>query len=352
MNADDIPRGPGFLRLTPSAAPAIEFQFQPVPAPSLEGLAVEVPTPEDLSEDDLLQRFHALKRSVSPRRKRAADEPTALTDEVVFDALGYCEGKLIPFSARFDVQMELAPVPAMPGFSEGLAGTPVGQSVELALTLPADYPVESLAGKPVRFLVDLKSAEAVDTLDDDAPALLEKLGRGDTLDAVMDSLREELEDEAADQLRLEGRELVFDALLARANPSVRSEVVDEEIRRCWQRLEGEALARKNFDADEQAEALAGWLADADTRTQAERRLRLAIVLGSIVQAQKLTLDAAQLESLLADAAEGAGLGLTAAQLHEGLRGSKPMTAQLYNVGLHLLAVEHVLKHAQIRYQGA
>jgi trigger factor len=222
--------------------------------------------------------------------------------------------------------------------------------VEVSLTLPLDYPAADLQGRPVRFLVDIKAAAEVSLLGDDSPELLTALGRGANLDAVMDSIRDELEDEAADLLQLEGRELVFDALLERARPEVPDDAVSEEIRRAWQRLEGEALARKNFDAQEQAEALEGWLTDPATRAQARRRLELAVVLGAIVKHEQLTLTDAQLEERLAEAA--ADFGLSASEVHQGLRSSAAATQQMFNVGLHLLAVEHVLERAQIRYAGA
>jgi trigger factor len=345
MSQKEILLGPKKNEFGPSLA--VDLSATRVEAPAFEGLSVTVPTPDDLTQDDLLERFRELKRQVSPRRTRRPNEAIDFGDDIVFDALGYSEGKLIPFSARFDVRMELAPLAALPGFSEGLQGAHVGESREIAVDLPENYPVEALRGKPVRFIVDVKSAEAVRELGDGDPDLIGLLKRGATLDEVMDSIAEELENEAAEVLQVEGREMVFDELIARTQATVAPSVVDEEIRLTWQRLEGAALAEKNFDAEEQREALNGWLADPETREQTERRLKLSMVLGAIAKKEKIFLDAAKLEEILQEASTD--FGLTAQQVSDGLRAPNGMNTQVYNVALHLATVQHVLQRTRITF---
>lgn len=319
-------------------------------APSLEGLEVRVPAPDDLTQDDLVRRFHELKRTHGKTRERAEGEQVAMGDDVRVDTLGYCEGKLIPFSARFGLWLELAPQAALPGFAEAISAGKVGDSLEIELTLPADYPVEALRSRAARFIVDLRAAREVTEPDDESPAFLAALKMGKTLDEVMDAIRDELEDELADQLTLSGQDLVLDTLVERAKVEVPQSLIDEEVRRRWGQLEGKALAERGFDAEEQTEALQAWLTDPLTRADVERRLKISLVLKAITERDKLQLTPEKLEYFAITSAEA--YGLSAAEVKKGLRESKELTAQMAQTAWHLLAVEHVMTLAKVRFEGA
>lgn len=320
-----------------------------VKAPSLEGLSVTVPAPEDLTQDDVLERFHALARAHAEVRPREEGEPVALGDDVQLDILGYANGHLIPFSVRVGHWMELAPQPMLPGFAEVLAEAEVGDSVEVGLLLPEDYPAEHLRGMPARFLVDIRAAREVRMPDTDSDALLRALGRGATHDAVVASIVDELEAELADLLWVDARDLVLDQVVARADVRLPPGLVEEEVRRRWNQTEGEALARKNFSLEEQQEALDGWLQHPDIRADAERRLKIALVLRAIAERDRLTLDPGKVVEVLEE--PSAAFGISPEQLHGSL--ADPATAaQLRDAAWHLLLVEHVMSHAQVRFEGA
>ena len=341
---------PYLLKMSPLADAKAPVDLPSVAAPSLDGLSVTVPKAADLTQDDLIRRFHELKREHGHNRDRAAKEAVQLGDDVQIDTLGYCDGKLIPFSARFGLWLELAPQEALPGFAEAIAGEAVGDSIEIDLTLPANYPVGWMRSKPARFIVDLRAAREVKEPDDEAPAFLKALKRGKTLDEVMNSIREELEDRLADTLTVEGENLVLDALAARAKVEVPAALVDEEIRRRWTTLEGKALITRGFDATEQREAMQTWLDDPITRADAERRLGIALVLRAVAENEKLELTPKKLEEMTVAAT--APFGLTAAQVAEGLRESPELTTQMAQTGWHLLAVEYVMSKATVKFEGA
>ncbi|HSP78027.1 MAG TPA: peptidylprolyl isomerase [Myxococcaceae bacterium] len=340
------------LKISPVASVmnAGPVELPPARAPSLAGLEVRVPRPEDLTQEDLIVRFHEKKRAVASVRERALGEPVALGDDVQLDTVGYAAGKLIPFSARFGVWMELAPIEALPGFAEGVAEGTVGGSVQLQLELPEDYPVESLRGQPVRFIVDIRAAREVTPPDDSSPELLKKLGMGSSLDEVMQNIREELEDELADQLWVQGRDMVLEEVARRAAPEVPRSLVDEEIRRRWAEAEGRAMVERDFDVEEQQEALQAWLTDPSTREEAERRLHLGLALKAVVEEAKLTLTPEKLEELLTGQVEP--FGLTRADVKQALGESQKTARHLHDLAWHLLAVEYVMSKAKVIFEGA
>lgn len=321
-----------------------------VAAPSLDNLAVKVPAADDLTQEDLLERFDEKARALAVKRDRKPGEPLAMGDDAQVDILGYVGGKLLPFSARFRFWMELAPLVALPGLAEGIAAGKVGESVQVSLTLPPGYPVEALRGKPVRFIVDLRAAREVKLPDTESKEFLARLGLGPDLEAVMDTLREELEQELADQLWAEAENLVLAELVARAKVQVPKALLEDEIRRRWAEVEGQALVEKGFDVEEQNEALKAWLDDPATRAECERRIAAGLVLRAIAERDKLALTPEKLEAIVAGYAKPFGFG--DADVQAALRESKEQTTRLHDLAWHLLAVEHVLKAAKVTFEGA
>jgi trigger factor len=334
-----LKRSPGVLALegdTPADLPRVE-------APSLEGLSATVPTPAPVTEADVLERFEALCREHAQRRERAHGEALALGDDVLLDVLGFAQGRLLPFSVRTDWWTELAPEPLLPGFFEGLVGMQVGLSAEVALVLPADYPVEPLRGVPARFLVDVKAAREVVLPEAESPELLAALGRGGTLQEVMRRLVEELDAERVEAAQREARNRVLDALAERTQVALPEQLIDEEIRRRWTEAEGTALARKDFSPEELQEALDGWLRDAATRLDAERRLKVALGLRAIAEREHLAPKREELEQWVDVLAETTGT--TREEVGRAMASDPSLTQRFQALVAHQVALEHVLARA-------
>src|SRR6218665_2491016 len=256
-----------------------------VVAPSLENLEVTVPHDLTVSQGELLLRFHELVRAHSPSRPRKNGEAVRMGDSVVLDTLGYAQGRLIPFSAR-----------------RGVEGTPVGGSKQVDVVLPESYPVEALRGTPATFLVDVVSAREVKVPKDaESDAFVRKLGRGDTLEALMEALASDIADERADDAWLEAQERVLDELILRTEVAITPELVDEEIRRNWNTGEAPLLVSKNFGPDEMQESLDGWMTDPGTRLETERRLRIAYALRAIIERDGVKLTPESLDEVLEEA---------------------------------------------------
>jgi trigger factor len=332
-----------------SAAPQRqELKLPKVKAPSLDNLQVTVPQDSDITREELLMRFHELVRANSPTRERAPGEPVQMGDTVVLDTLGYAQGRLIPFSAKSGLEMEMAPSDLLPGLPEGLVGTAVGGGQEVQVTLPDTYPVEHLRGVHATFLVDVVSAREVTVPDAESDAFVRKLGRGTTLEAVMESLADEIANERADDMWLEAQERVLDELVLRTEVPLTVEMVDEEIRQAWSATEARLLAQKDFAPDELQESLDGWLDDPTTRLEAERRLRIAFALRAIIERDHLQLTPDKMDEVLQEAVVPYGLSLEEAR--RAL--AHPATAEgVRNAALQVVAVRHVMGKAQVRFEG-
>jgi trigger factor len=325
-------------------------QLPQVEAPSLEGLSINVPAPEAFTEEDVRERFLELARPFATEQARSLDEEIAPGDEVLLNMAGYTNGRLIPFSVRTDAWVEAKAEPSLPGLYEALVGQTPNTGLVVDITLPDDYPVESLRGIPARFMLHIQAARVVTYPDLESPEFLQAFGRGATLDEATKSVVEQMTQEATEVLLAQARQLVLIEVARRTQVEIPSELVDEEIRRRWGATEGKAVAELEFTDEEQEESLNTWLADEPTRQEVELRLRIALALGAIVKRDGLVLTPGFVEKLLQD--EAASQGLSVHDVADGLRNSPEHQARIEQLGWHLLAVEHVMKKAKLRFEGA
>ena len=317
--------------------------------PALDDLVVTVPAPEPVTPDDVIRRFHDLKRQRAASRDRPEGEPLAMGDEVLLDTLGYAHGRLIPSSARVGLWMELAPQAALPGFAEGLVGKLVGLSAQVNLKLPANHPVATLRGTLASFLVDVRAARELTLPRDDDPAFLKALGLGANLDEVMEAVASAIADEREDEQQLEAQERVLDELAARTVVDLPEELVLEEVRRQWGETEGKILVQKSFSNEEQQEALEAWLASPDMVLEGARRLKVSLGLRALWEAEGWTVTDEEVIDVLDDLASSAGL--TRAQLKEALKQDKQTTRGALDRVMQVVAVQRVMARADVRYQG-
>ena len=124
-----------------------------VEAPSLEGLSVTLPAPQGFTAEQVQERFLELARPHATELYRYPTEQITWGDEVLLNLAGYTQGRLIPFSLRTEEWLPVRPDSLLPGLYEALVGRSPGEGLVVDLTLPAEYPVESLRGAPARFVV-------------------------------------------------------------------------------------------------------------------------------------------------------------------------------------------------------
>ena len=243
-------------------------------------LKVFVPLLAPVSHGELIVRLHQRLRALATTRDRAPGEPISLGDDLCLTLTAGCDGALIPFSTRFEWWVPALPLPELPGFIEGLLGERVGTTVKLTMPLPSTYVVEALRGRQARFVVELCSAREVTDLPESE---FRRLGLGSTLKHVMGALHLELEAERQAAQEHLARELTFDAVLAAAKLFIPKALIDDDLRRSWERVEGHLLRAHAFSQAELDESLNGWLTDGPTRVAAERRVALTLIFRSVAQ---------------------------------------------------------------------
>ncbi|MGQ0508921.1 MAG: hypothetical protein ACT4TC_26765 [Myxococcaceae bacterium] len=346
-----------FLRklvASPSSRILANATLPKIPAPSLEGLSFNLRPIEGPTPDAVFARYEELCLEHAPRRGREAGEVLFEGDEVLLDVAAFFDGELIPFSVKYGARLMLLPGEFLPGFCEALWGHMVGAHLSFRITLPSDFPVTVLAGKDVSYAVTVRAATELGEFDIDDEEFVKSLGRGESLDAVMQSLAEDLLQETIAQCRLELVDEAMKALISRSQISVPEQLIDVEIGSRWKKLEGAYLESIDATAGEREASLAIWLDEPNVREDAKLRLAAQQVASALAEAheKELRFGGAQVMSYADAVAKNAGL--TRAELKSALTDDDvpdttqmPVASQLVNQAIYFEVMDFVLSKAKL-----
>ena len=266
-----------------------------VPAPQIDDLVLERLTvdPEDSAIDEQI-------RQLASQTKRWEDAPkkhlAATGDLVVMDFEGEVGGKPFEGGKGEDMSVELGSGRLIPGFEDQLLGAKTGDTREVKVTFPADYPVENLKGSDATFAVSVKAVKtAGETKVDDE--LAKSLGLK-SLDQLQGLIRDQLAQELNGLTRTHMKRQLLDQLASRHDFAVPESMVEAEYQNILNQLRHEA----SHEADPKA-ALAEIENEAsDYRRIAERRVRLGLLLSEIGAANGVDVSDQEMRNLIAQAA--------------------------------------------------
>ena len=226
----------------------------------------------------------------------AAERAAAKGDRVVIDFTGKLNGEVFQGGQATDYPVVLGEGRMLPDFENGIAGLKAGESRTFDLTFPADYQVRELAGRQVSFDVTLKGVEAPQLPAVDAE-FAKSLGIEDGDVAKMRAeICSNLENELKKRTKARIKEQAMQALLD-ANPlEVPKVLIEQEsgsmAEAARQDLTNRGVDIKNMPVD------AAWFT-----TQAERRVKLGLIIAEVVQTHALHAKPEQVRALIDDQAQ-------------------------------------------------
>jgi trigger factor len=283
---------------TPGKDAEVKVSVEALPdvgTPSIDDLKLERLTvdADGGAVDAQLEQLAAQnKRWEDAAKKHAA----AKGDVVVVDFAGSVGGKPFEGGTGEDMQIELGSGRLIPGFEDQLVGAKAGDSREVKVTFPDDYPVENLKGKDATFAVTVKGVKtAGETKVDEEFA--KSLGLTD-LDQLRGLIRGQVEQELSGLTRTHMKRQLLDQLAARHDFVVPESMVEAE----YQNILGQLRHEASHEADPAA-ALAEIEAEADEyRKIAERRVRLGLLLSEIGNANGVEITEQEMNRLVMQAA--------------------------------------------------
>ena len=234
----------------------------------------------DINASDVDEMLENLRKQRTDYK--TVDRSAKDGDQVVIDFLGRLDGEEFEGGKAEKAPLVLGSNSMIPGFESQLEGVSAGDKKTIKVTFPDDYQAEHLAGKETEFDITVHEVK-----ESHLPELDEELVKSFGIeDGTVESLRADIQKNMERELkqRVDGqiKSQIMDGLIDLNPVDVPAALVSEEIKR----------QREQLMQQMPAESDSSFLSDEIFSEQAERRVRLGLVIGEIVQKQDIKADAA------------------------------------------------------------
>ncbi len=268
-----------------------EVKLGDLGAAEVERVSTEV---TDAAIDKTIDILRKQRRTFA---QRPAAEPARADDRVTIDFEGKVDG--VPFEGgKADgFQFIIGEGQMLEQFDAAVRGMKVGDSKTFALRFPADYRGKDVAGKEADFMVTVKKIEA-QHLPEVNEALAKSLGiAGGTVEALRADVRHNLEREVKFRVMARNKASVMEALVKTAELEVPNTLVSGEVERMIESARADLKKRGVKDADSAP------IPTELFQAQAERRVRLGLVVGELVRSNNLQARPDQLQAHIEEMAQ-------------------------------------------------
>ena len=239
----------------------------------------------------------AIDRTVEILRKqrrtfaqRPQSEGAQEGDRVTIDFEGKIDGEPFAGGKAEGFQFIIGEGQMLEQFDQSVRGMKVGESKTFPLQFPADYQGAEVAGKEADFMVTMKKAE-VQNLPVVDEAFAKSLGIAEgTVEGLRADVKKNLEREVKFRVQARNKAAVMDALVKTATLDVPKALVAGEVERLTQQARADLKQRGVKDAETApipAELFQG---------QAERRVRLGLIVSELVRTHNLQAKPEQLQA--------------------------------------------------------
>jgi trigger factor len=244
----------------------------------------------DVSDAAIDKTLDILRKQRRTFAQRALDAPAQDSDRATIDFEGKIDGETFAGGKAEDFQFLIGDGQMLKEFEEAVRGMKNGESKTFPLNFPADYHGKDVAGKQADFLVTVKKLESAH-LPEVNEALAKSLGIADaTVEGLRADIKKNLEREVKFRLLARNKNAVMDALVANAELDLPNSSVQAELDRMIEGARADLKQRGIKDADKAP------IPDDIFRPQAEKRVRLGLVVAELVRSNNLQVKPEQLKT--------------------------------------------------------
>ncbi|WP_425973675.1 trigger factor [Tepidimonas sp. HKU78] len=267
-----------------------EVKLGDLSAVELEKLEAEV---DEAAIERTLEILRKQRRTFTPR---AEGEAAQAGDRVTIDFEGKIDGEPFEGGKASDFRFVLGEGQMLKEFEDAVLGMKVGESKTFPLAFPADYHGKEVAGKTADFLVTVKGIEQQQLPEIDE-AFIRSLGIEEgTMEALRADIRRNLEREVRFRLQARNKTAALDALAAAAELDLPKSAIEAEIDRLVEGARNDLKQRGIKDADKAP------IPRELFQSQAERRVRLGLVVAELIKANDLRATPEQIDAHLRELA--------------------------------------------------
>jgi len=270
--------------------------------PDYKGITVKAPSTE-VGDAEVEQNLQSLRERFADY-KDIEDRPAAAGDLAVIDYRSTLDGQPLEealgrelgyLSGREGFWLKLDEQSFLPGFAAQLEGSSPGDSKEVTVTVPDDFPVADLHGKELVFAVTLNELkEAVlPELDDEFAA---KVTQGKSLEELRELARRQIEVEKARRID----DLKVNQIVEHFNGLVEFELPEELLRQETQ-SQADSLVERGVQSGMSEDEIAAQQEEivATAGMQARTNLKTNFILQEIARVEELQVSDQELVNHLA-----------------------------------------------------
>ncbi len=327
---------PSFVAKSNEEGKALEFEatfevYPEVELKDLEKIVVERPDVE-VTDKDLDEMFETLQTQHKTWKENK--RKTKKGDKLTLDFTGRVDGEEFEGGKAEAFELELGAGRMIPGFEKEITGMKVGEEKTIKVTFPDDYHAENLKGKEAEFdIVVHKTEGAILPNVDEEFAKLFGVEEGG-VDALREEVSKNMTRELTQAIKAKVKEQVLEGLLSGHEIDLPSALVAQEVdvlrQQAMQRFQGQ----KNLPE----------LPSDMFKEQAERRVKIGLLLGEVIKLNELKVDNAKVDELIATAASSYE---DPKEVIEYYANNKELMQQMQNVALEEQAVELLVEKADV-----
>ena len=218
-------------------------------------------------------------------------------DRVIINFAGKIDGEAFAGGSAENYAFVLGQGQMLPEFEAGVNGLKEGESKDVEVNFPEDYHGKEVAGKTAVFTITVRNV-AEPVLPEVDEVFAKALGIADgNIETMRAEVKKNVEREVKRRVDSQNKEAAMEALLAVSELQVPNALIDEEAARLA------AEMKQNFINQGMADAKNLDLPLDMFKKQAERRVKLGLILAEVVQANGLEPSKEQIDAVIADFAE-------------------------------------------------
>ncbi|PKF63593.1 trigger factor [Psychromonas sp. psych-6C06] len=337
-------------KLNPAGAPKVEpkarkkgeefvftatFEVYPeVTLSELSELSVEKETAEvsDADLDKMIETLRKQHATWSEVETEAADG-----NQVTVDFEGSVDGEVFEGGKAEGFQIVIGSGRMIPGFESGIEGNKAGSEFTIDVNFPEEYHAENLKGKAAQFAIKLTKVEE-QILPEITEEFVKKFGveSGD-IEALKADVKQNMQRELTQVLKNNAKDVVLTALVEGNEIEVPKSLVEGEVNV----LRKQAMERyaQQMDPKNLPELPAELFTE-----QAEKRVKVGLLLGEVIKTNELKVDQDKVASLIESAASAYE---NPAEVIEYYKNNKEMMQNMENVALEEQAVDFIIEKAKV-----
>ena len=330
---------PSFVAKSNEDGKALEFEvtfevYPEVELKDLDKIAIERPQ-VDVTDADLDEMFVTLQKQHQTWKENK--RKTKKGDKLTLDFTCRVDGEDFDGGKAEGFELELGAGRMIPGFEKEVTGMKAGDEKTIKVTFPEDYHAENLKGKEAEFDIVVHKTEGPELPEiNEEFATLYGIEEGG-VEALRAEVIKNMARELTQAVKAKVKTQVLDGLLAGHAVDLPSALVTQEV----DVLRQQAMQR--FKGQMDPKNLPQLPAEMFTE-QAERRVKIGLLLGEVIKVNELKVDETKVNELIASAASAYE---DPKEVVEYYANNKELMQQMQNVALEEQAVEILVEKANV-----